>query len=844
MKEKKTLYTNLITYPQSVRTPYCRQFLFDWNSCLLSRFSFFYRLVIVLLISLISFIAAKASESDKCTSTFNTLERQNETKSDSAYQTAHLLLNCKVASKEKIEFVDKWNYHIGYAFKQVNKLDSALIFLNKILSSTTPESSNLKIAAFKEIADIYYQKSNLQDFKKYTQLQHSLAKSENDTVQIIDALFNIGYYYKMKNKVDSAAIAYQDAKNLCLGLGDSSSYNKIQISYAGLLVMQNKPFEALRVLVHVESYFKRTTNNNLLGDTYFFQASTYGKVGRYQEAIDTYKKLIPLYAKDNRFDRLAKCYGNLGHLYQRMDNNSRALDNYLKALEYTQEFDNNVKCGLNNSIGASYLILGEYEKAIYYLEMGKDACDKLNRKLRIAEWNRIVGTYFEKRPNESKYADYDSALVHYEQAIELFEEIESYNGLVTSLTNASEVYRKKGAMNRAEKLLKRANSIVKETQDLHNELIVLSSLAVFYREKNDFKKAYFFNVSYQKLQEEEHKTVLNKQLNENLAYYDYLLAVKQDSLKNDKQIAIQKVQLANKDKIVANQAFAITTISVILVALIFLIYIILKRNKELQIARNEIGLQKEKVEFQRDELGKTLEELIITQNKLLEKERLAAIGALTQNMAHEIKNPLNLISGATKILKDKTTNSSYANSIDSEKLLTTIENGVRRIVKILDGLHKIGASDFKLKKLDLKKLVDHELGVLKNQFEHKINIKSDLNSESIVYSDCESLKIIVSNVLSNAAEAIEADGDIHLSINENSDSFKLIISDTGKGMSKETLKKVFEPFISTKSSVYGVGIGLFKAYTIAKVLGGDLEIKSELTVGTEVIITIKKKVSF
>ena len=90
----------------------------------------------------------------------------------------------------------------------------------------------------------------------------------------------------------------------------------------------------------------------------------------------------------------------------------------------------------------------------------------------------------------------------------------------------------------------------------------------------------------------------------------------------------------------------------------------------------------------------------------------------------------------------------------------------------------------------------------------------------------------------------EKDGDIHLSINENSDSFKLIISDTGKGMSKETLKKVFEPFISTKSSVYGVGIGLFKAYTIAKVLGGDLEIKSELTVGTEVIITIKKKVSF
>jgi len=810
--------------------------------CTINMFRRIQKIALIFLLLLYVFQNAKAE--DNCSETFKKLVHQNESKSDSAYQTAKQLLLCIDSNNLKTESADKWNFQIGNAFKNANKLDSALVFFTKLLNSSPKERNSLKIAAYREIADIYYQKSNFQDFNRFTQLQHSLAHTEKDTAQVMDALFNLGYYYKMKNSKDSARIAYQDAKILSLSLGDSTMFNRIQISYAGLLLLESKPYEALKLLDKVESYFKRKNNKSLLGDTYLFQASTYGKVGRYQEAINVYKKLIPLYAQDKRFDRLAKTFGNLGHLYKRLENDKSALESYLKALEYTQEYDNNLKCGLNNSIGSTFISLGEYEKALVFLEMGKEACDQLNRTLRIAEWNRIIGTYFENRPNDSKYSDYDSALVHYEKAIDLFEEIESKNGLVTSLTKASEMYRKKGAMGKSEKLLHKAYSIVKETDDLLNKQIVLLALAAFYRENKNYKKADFYNVAFQELHEKEQQTELNNQLNENIAYYNYILAVKQDSLKNDKRIAIQKIKLADKDKQLAIQAFAIVTFSVILIALIFLIYTISKRNKELNTARNEIELQKNKVERRRDELRKTIDELVNTQNKLLEKERLAAIGALTQNMAHELKNPLNFISGATKVLKDKSSNSSYANSIESEKLLSTIENGVQRIVKILDGLHKLGDSDFKLEKIDLKQLVDHELGELKSRFTHTINLKSNLSAEYIVFSDCESLKIIISNILSNAAEAIDDDGEINVSISENADSFNLLIKDNGKGMSKETLKKVFEPFSSTKAMIYGVGIGLFKAYMIAKVLGGDLEIKSELGIGTDVSITIKKEVSF
>ena len=775
--------------------------------------------------------------SKDCPGLFQKLVRQNASKSDSAYTTARQLIDCLDRPSVPAAWLDAYYYHIGYACKQQNQLDSALLFFDRI---SPQAAATILLDAYRETADVYYQQGQHQDFKKYTARQHALARQEQDTAQLIDALFNLGYYFKMAYQLDSAHIVYQQAKDLSLSLHDSVGYYKTQISYAGLLVLEQQPYEALKVLHETETFFKKIPNAELLGDTYFFQASIFGKVGRYEEAIGCYKRLIPLYQEDQRFDRLAKCYGNLGHLYRRMNNLEGALESYQKALAHTQAYDKNLQCGLYVSISSTYQELEVYEKAYAFLMQGEEACEQVNRALRIAEWHASIGRYYEERPGKQKTADIDSAALHLRKAIALFETLEPSKGLADALTRMAGIYRKQGAPQKAEASLLRAYELAEALADLDSKQHVVYQLAAFYRQQGDYQKADAYNVSYLELSDLQHQTELNKQLSDNLAYYHYLLEAQQDSLEHDHRLTLQRIELAEKDKILTIQSFAIALISAVVMTLFILLYTLSNRNRQLQAAREEVAVQKEKVEQHRDELSMAIQELIRTQQQLLKQERLAAIGALTQNMAHQLKNPLNFVSGATQILKEQA--AGPADPAEAEMLIGIMEDGLQRMLNIVDGLDKLGTSDFHLEELDLKTLLEDAISTLQQGSAQPVAIRSELDGAYPVFSDRDCLHIILTHILKNAAEAIGPEtGDIHIQVTKQPDSYRLLIRDNGRGMDAQALSKAFEPFISTKKMVSGVGLGLFKAFTLARELGGQIEIQSEVGVGTEVAILILKR---
>ncbi len=90
------------------------------------------------------------------------------------------------------------------------------------------------------------------------------------------------------------------------------------------------------------------------------------------------------------------------------------------------------------------------------------------------------------------------------------------------------------------------------------------------------------------------------------------------------------------------------------------------------------------------------------------------------------------------------------------------------------------------------------------------------------------------NVLSNAAQAIEDDGEIHIStIKLGGDKVEIAIRDTGKGMNKATLEKIFDPFFTTKGLGSGTGLGLSISYGVIQKHGGDIQVTSEPGKGTE-----------
>jgi signal transduction histidine kinase len=123
---------------------------------------------------------------------------------------------------------------------------------------------------------------------------------------------------------------------------------------------------------------------------------------------------------------------------------------------------------------------------------------------------------------------------------------------------------------------------------------------------------------------------------------------------------------------------------------------------------------------------------------------------------------------------------------------------------------------------------------------NSIDLITDLKSEiPYIYFDENQIKQALLAIFLNAIEAMDRDGKLSVvtGVDEKNEFAYIIISDTGRGIPKEIEDNIFEPFFTTKDEIKGVGLGLSTAYGIIKKHNGEINVKSELNVGS--IFTIK-----
>jgi two-component system, NtrC family, sensor kinase len=130
-------------------------------------------------------------------------------------------------------------------------------------------------------------------------------------------------------------------------------------------------------------------------------------------------------------------------------------------------------------------------------------------------------------------------------------------------------------------------------------------------------------------------------------------------------------------------------------------------------------------------------------------------------------------------------------------------------------------------------------GEVKNRV--KVNLELEAVPEVLCYAS--QMNQVFMNILTNAAQAIEGEGEIWITLKKTQEKGKhdfaqVSIRDSGKGMSSDVVEKIFDPFFTTKSLGQGTGLGLSISYGIVKKHGGDLQVRSEIGKGTEFIITI------
>ncbi len=219
-------------------------------------------------------------------------------------------------------------------------------------------------------------------------------------------------------------------------------------------------------------------------------------------------------------------------------------------------------------------------------------------------------------------------------------------------------------------------------------------------------------------------------------------------------------------------------------------------------------------------------------------ERLASLGTLSTGIAHEIDNPLAIIKESAaymRLLLGKASPSDMPRKKDFENALGKIETAIeraRRITHQLLGFVK--KQEASRVRTDLKELVAETLEFAGKGVQNSgIRIVRDMeDADGVIWSDPYEIRQVLVNLLANAIHAVGKDGVITVSLRDAGPSVSLSVEDTGEGIPEENLKRILEPFFTTKSPDMGTGLGLYVTAGIIERLCGKMEIESRVGLGT------------
>ena len=238
------------------------------------------------------------------------------------------------------------------------------------------------------------------------------------------------------------------------------------------------------------------------------------------------------------------------------------------------------------------------------------------------------------------------------------------------------------------------------------------------------------------------------------------------------------------------------------------------------------------------------------QEQLVQNEKMASLGQLVAGVAHELNNPLSFVAGNIAPMRERLralrevtgsggdlTATRLVDQLD--RSLDIIARGADRTAKIVGDLRTFSrAGDVVPEPCDVHEIIDFNLTLLKERWQGRITIARRFGQIPLIEAVASQLGQVFMNLLANACDAVPGSGTITISTQADATSITVNIADTGQGMDASTLRRIYDPFFTTKPQGHGTGLGLSIVRGIIESHRGEIHVESVVGVGTTLRIRL------
>ncbi|MEM7370459.1 MAG: tetratricopeptide repeat protein [Bacteroidota bacterium] len=632
-----------------------------------------------------------------------------------------------------------------------------------------------------------------------------MGKELDEPNRIGIALMNMASIYRDMQEYEQAMDYYQQALAINKETGDQTNRARLFTNIGLWYDVQNDTQNAIKYALEAAKAYQSIKDSLWMGRCYNQVGKYFLDLSDHESSIQYLLQALKIFENLKNHREVGKCLENIGIVYAEQEDDSTALSYYSRSLHIAEEIGNDKSAAISHSnIGTIYFSFKKFDQAEAHFQQALSISQEIGHDRILASSMSNLGNVLYKKGN------YQEALKLLTQSIRLKKENGREQSIPNSLIIMGDIYYEQGQYEKAHSLYEEGFELAKSLNRISLLHLSYQSLFKSYKSLGQYQKALQMHELLIQAEDsiesiDNQRAVLRQEYK-----YEYEKQALADSLAFIHQQA--QLKLEHQQDISRRNYWLLAGLLLGIAFFLFFRY------------RQQIRLQQEQAE----------------QKRLTELD--AVKSRLYTNITHEFRTPLTVIQGMARKVIEKPdkwlqqgTGMIERNSVQLLKLV----NQMLDLSKLESGKLQLQAVQADI--IPFLYYIAEPFQAMAESKEISLQIQQDVDKLTMDF-DPDRMTEIISNLLSNAIKFTSAGGQIDIQALSDKEAFMLIVRDTGIGIPADKLPYVFDRFYqvddSPTRSNEGTGIGLALSKELVHLMGGRVQVSSQIGEGTEFTITL------